>query len=290
MKRRIFPAFPSAFPPPLAPACPRSPPPFWMLIIAMKCASALAPKPIFSNDCILPSSQLLPATPEIPPLRCCRFKCTKARQRTCQGQTLVEPREGWWVWVGVVGGALRNLLRQWRQNTSQNGDRSKREFPASPCPSPSPSPMGTPIRLCGFYNFKIYLRASGSFPTPDKCMRLLAETRQKVSTPSSTPGDFPAFSTPAAYEMVENAGGNPGSPASSHPGLPCPCVCFSVCKSQPVTCLSSKVKYFAAGKMQFSMCCVWAETHTLAHQLTHYHTITQAVEKLKGPASRKMRA
>lgn len=38
-----------------------------------------------------------------------------------------------------------------------------------------------------------------------------------------------------------------------------------VYKSQPVTCLSSKVKYFAAGEMQFSMCCAdttWTKNPT----------------------------
>lgn len=151
-----------------------------MLIIAMKCASALAPIPIFSNDCILPSSQLFhsqaPQHTHTPVPwkgttreRCCRFKCTKARQRTCQGQTLVEPvgkdgREDGW--CGPVGEAPCVIC-------CGNGGKTHRKMATDPkrestvySPSHCHAPFGIPFRLCGFYNFKIYLRASGVFQPP----------------------------------------------------------------------------------------------------------------------------
>jgi len=73
-------------------------------------------------------------------------------------------------------------------------------------------------------------------------MRLLAETRQKVFPPR-----FPERQLHTKWLRM-----------ATLPPLPSHCVSqgwhVRVCKSQPVTCLSSKVKYFAAGEMQFSMC------------------------------------
>lgn len=173
--------------------------------------------------------------------RCCRFKCTKARQRTCQGQTLVEPvgkdgREDGW--CGPVGEAPCVIC-------CGNGGKTHRKMATDPKrestvyspPSTATPPLGSLFAFAGFTILRFIYVLRGVFQPPspsppnfhdtrflkgwaaDKCMRLLAETRQKV---------FPSLFPNAS--CIRNGGRwQPCRLAFRQPGLSCACVQKSAC-------------------------------------------------------------